>query len=80
MRRGQNTAAILQHLQRNGVLRDEWIPLVYMKLLRARDSLKAGVYEFDKPLSPIDVIDRLVRGDVVLKTITIREGLDRFAI
>jgi peptidoglycan lytic transglycosylase G len=80
LRRGQATAAILQNLQRHGVLRDEWIPLVYLKFLRGGDSLKAGVYEFDKPLSPVEVIDKLVRGDVVLKTITVREGLDRFAV
>ncbi len=80
VRRGERTAVILQHLQRKGLLRDEWIPLVYMKLLRGRDSLKAGVYEFDQPLSPVEVIEKLVRGDVVLKTITVREGLDRFAI
>lgn len=80
VKRGQNTATILQRLQRDGVLRDEWIPLVYMKLLRSRDSIKAGVYEFDKALAPVDVIDKLVRGDVILRTITIREGLDRFAI
>jgi UPF0755 protein len=80
LRRGQPTSAILQNLQRHGVLRDEWIPLVYLKFLRGRDSLKAGVYEFDKPLSPVEVIDKLVRGDVVLKTITVREGLDRFAV
>ena len=80
VRRGQRTDAILQQLQREGILRDEWIPLVYMKLLRGRDSLKAGVYEFDKALSAVDVIDKLVSGDVVLKTITIREGIDRFAI
>jgi UPF0755 protein len=80
VRRGLRTAAILQHLQREGVLRDQWVPLVYMKLLRSRDSIKAGVYEFRKPLAPIDVIDKLVRGDVVLRSITIREGLDRYAI
>ena len=80
VRRGQRTATILQRLQHAGVLRDEWVPLVYMKLLRGRDSLKAGVYEFDKPLAPVDVIDKLVRGDVVLRSITVREGLDRFAI
>lgn len=80
VRKGQRTAVILQQLQREGVLRDEWIPLVYMKILRSRDSLKAGVYEFDRALAPVDVIDKLVRGDVILKTITIREGLDRFAI
>ena len=80
VRRGQNTSTILKNLQKAGVLRDEWIPLIYMKLLRRNDSLKAGVYEFDKALAPVDVIDKLVRGDVVLKSITIREGLDRFAI
>ena len=80
VRRGQRTAVILQNLQRAGVLRDEWIPLLYMKFLRGRDSLKAGVYEFNKPLSPVEVIQKIVSGDVVLKTITIREGLDRFAV
>lgn len=80
VRRGLRTATILQQLQKEGVLRDEWIPLVYMKALRGRDSLKAGVYEFDEPLSPVDVIEKLVRGEVVLASITIREGLDRFAV
>lgn len=80
VRRGLRSATILQQLQKEGVLRDEWIPLVYMKALRGRDSLKAGVYEFDKPLSPVDVIEKLVGGDVVLASITVREGLDRFAI
>jgi UPF0755 protein len=78
--RGSRLTTILRQLQREGVLRDEWIPLIYMKVLRSRDSLKAGVYEFDKPMAPIDVVDKLVRGEVVLRTVTIREGLDRFAI
>jgi UPF0755 protein len=80
IRRGLRTSSILRNLQREGVLRDEWVPLVYMRLLRGRDSLKAGVYEFRGPLAPVDVIDKLVRGDVVLRTVTVREGLDRFAI
>lgn len=80
VRRGLRTQSILQQLQKEGVLRDEWIPLVYMKLLRGRDSLKAGVYEFDRALAPVDVIDKLASGDVVLASITVREGLDRFAI
>ena len=80
IRRGLRTSAILQQLQKEGVLRDEWIPLVYMKLVRGGDSLKAGVYQFDKPLSAVEVIDKLARGEVILASITIREGLDRFAI
>jgi UPF0755 protein len=80
VRRGQRTAAILRHLQSEGILRDEYVPLIYMKLARSGDSLKAGLYEFDRPMSPVAVVDKLVRGDVILKTVTIREGLDRFAI
>lgn len=80
VRRGQNTQTIIRQLQRAGIVRDEWIPLVYMKLLRRNDSLKAGVYEFDRGLTPVDVLDKLVRGDVILKSITVREGLDRFAV
>jgi len=80
VRKGQNTAAIVRQLQAAGVVRDEYVPLIYMKLVRNRDSLKAGVYEFSKPLSPVEVIDKLMRGDVVLRSVTVREGLDRFAI
>lgn len=51
-----------------------------MKVFRGRDSLKAGVYQFDKALAPVDVVDKLVSGEVILKTVTVREGLDRFAV
>ena len=80
VKHGERTAAILHHLQMHGVIRDPYMPLIYMKLLRRSDSLKAGVYEFSKPMSAAEVIDKLVRGDVALKSVTIREGLDRFAV
>ena len=80
MRKGARTSGVLRQLQSAGVLRDEYVPLVYMKLLRSRDSVKAGVYEFDRAMSPVDVLEKLISGDVILKTVTIREGLDRFAI
>jgi UPF0755 protein len=80
VKKGQRTSVILRHLQEAGVLRDAYIPLVYMKIARYGDSIKAGVYEFSKPMSAADVIDKLIRGDVVAKTVTVREGLDRFAV
>ncbi|HET7711032.1 MAG TPA: endolytic transglycosylase MltG, partial [Thermoanaerobaculia bacterium] len=67
-------------MQAAGVVRDEYVPLIYMKLLRHNDSLKAGVYEFDRALSAAEVIEKLVRGDVILRSVTVREGLDRFAV
>ena len=80
VKHGERTATILHHLQMHGVIRDPYVPLIYMKLLRRSDSIKAGVYEFTKPMSAAEVIDKLVRGDVALKSVTIREGLDRFAV
>jgi UPF0755 protein len=80
VRHGQRTSTILRRLQTAGVIRDEYIPLIYMKVVRHGESLKAGIYEFDKPLSPADVMEKLIKGEVVARSVTIREGLDRFAV
>jgi len=42
--------------------------------------LKAGEYLFDRPLSPVDVYRKLIRGDVYLHPVVIPEGSDRFDI
>ena len=78
--RGWNSGRILEQLRRKGVLRDDFVPLVYLKLLRRGTSLKAGVYEFSEAMSPIAVIEKLARGDVIFRSVVIREGLDRFAV
>lgn len=80
VRKGLNSGQILEHLRSEGVLRDDFVPLIYLKTVRRGDSLKAGVYEFSEASSPVSVLEKLIEGDVVLRTVTIREGLDRFAI
>jgi UPF0755 protein len=80
IKKGWTSSAIMRHLRREGVLRDDVFPLLFVKGAHRGDSMKAGVYQFDRPLSPVEVIDKLVRGDVILRTVTVREGLDRFAI
>lgn len=80
VKKGMRTAPILRLLQNQGVVRDEYVPMIYMKLLRRGESVKAGIYEFDRAMSPVQVLDKLISGDVSLRSITIREGLDRFAI
>ena len=37
--------------------------------------LQAGEYRFDQPLTAIEVVDKLVRGQVHLRPITFPEGL-----
>lgn len=80
VKRGANSAEIMRQLRREGVLRDDFVPLIYLKALRRGDSLKAGIYQFTGAGSPLAVIDKLIRGDVLLRSVTAREGLDRFAI
>lgn len=80
VRHGQRTSTILRHLQSEGIIRDEYVPLIFMKTARYGESIKAGIYEFSKPESAADVMEKLIRGDVVLKSVTVREGLDRFAV
>src|SRR5258708_19876854 len=38
-------------------------------------SLKAGEYRFDRPLTPLDVVDKLARGEVYVINVTFPEGL-----
>jgi len=80
VKHGQHTSVVLRHLESEGILRDAYIPLVFIKVARHRESIKAGIYEFDKPVSAADVVDKLIRGDVILKSVTVREGLDRFTV
>jgi len=80
VKKGIRSATIIRHLQREGIVRDAYIPLIYLKLVRRGESLKAGIYEFNKPMTAVDVLEKLIRGDVILKSVTIREGLDRFAV
>ena len=80
VRHGLRTSAILKHFETEGVIRDEYLPLVYMKIVRHNDKIKAGIYEFSKPMSAEEVLDKLIRGEVVARSVTVREGLDRFAV
>jgi UPF0755 protein len=72
---GADARAIGRHLAERGVVRDL---LTFRAALwitgRARE-LKAGEYRFDRPLSAVDVIDRLARGDVHKRLLTFPEGL-----
>jgi UPF0755 protein len=80
VRHGLRTSTILKHLEAEGIVRDEYLPLIYMKVVRHNDKIKAGIYEFSKPMTAEEVLDKLIRGDVVAKSVTVREGLDRFAV
>ena len=78
VRKGQRTALIFRHLRDAGIVRDEYVPLIYIKVIRYGESIKAGIYEFSRPISAADVVEKLIRGDVALQGVTITRGsIDR---
>lgn len=75
---GTGSAAMARRLQDAGVLRSRYAFL----LLRAvrGGSLKAGEYRFADPASARAVYDRIGRGDVYTRAVTIPEGFNLYDI
>jgi UPF0755 protein len=72
---GSSTKAIGDHLVAGGVVRD---PLTFrFSLLMSGQAraLKAGEYRFDHPMTPLEVIGKIARGDVYVIAVTFPEGL-----
>ncbi len=77
---GTPARALADTLVERGVLAQRLPFLLRYLLGRPRHRLKAGEYLFDRPLRPIDVYQKLIRGDVYLHPVLIPEGSDRFDI
>jgi UPF0755 protein len=72
---GSGPGAIGTRLVAAGIVRDRWTWRIALSRSGQATRLKAGEYYFDRPLTPAEVIDTLVRGDVYVRTITFPEGL-----
>ncbi|MBP1636083.1 MAG: putative aminodeoxychorismate lyase [Acidobacteria bacterium] len=72
---GEGTAAIGRKLAAAGVVPDQWIFRAALWRTGTARRLKAGEYRFDHPAGPREVVERLARGDVFVRTITFPEGL-----
>lgn len=77
---GTSTQAIIDKLQEEGIVRHPAALKLYMAVMRRNDQLKAGDYKFDSPISPLQAVDQIRRGDVAYERVTIPEGLNRFEI
>jgi len=73
---GSGTRTIGQRLIEAGVVRnEETFRAALWRSGRSR-SLQAGEFLFDRPMTPIEVIEKLARGDVHNRRITFPEGLN----
>lgn len=72
---GADSRRIAQILAEHGVLRATLPFRLYLRWAGMEKRLKAGEYRFDAPATPVHVADRISRGDVFYRSVTIPEGL-----
>jgi peptidoglycan lytic transglycosylase G len=72
---GSGAAAVGDRLAAAGVVRDRWTFRVALAVTGRARELKAGEYRFDRPLSALDVVDKIARGEVHTRLLTFPEGL-----
>jgi UPF0755 protein len=72
---GAGSRSIGDRLVAAGVVRDALSFRLGLYLSGEGRRLQAGEYRFDRAMTPMEVIDKLSRGDVYLVTITFPEGL-----
>ena len=75
IRPGTGTRAIGDRLVEAGVVRDAVTFRAALWLSGRAARLQAGEYRFTEPATPLDVIDKIARGDVFVVSVTVPEGL-----
>jgi UPF0755 protein len=77
---GMGTREIVARLAAAGVVQDQTALLLWLTATGQGRALKAGDYEFASPVSPLEAIDKIRRGEVATRRVTVPEGLNRYAI
>ena len=77
--RGMSSRAIANDLASHDVVRSPWVFLA-VRALHPRAKLQAGEYRFGPAQSPLEVFDRIRRGDTFYEDFTVPEGSNRFDI
>ncbi|TVQ83623.1 MAG: endolytic transglycosylase MltG [Micavibrio sp.] len=77
---GSSVAAIGRHLQKENIIRYDWLFIAGARIKSADKSLRAGEYDIPAQASVFSVIDTLVSGKMHQYTLTIPEGLNSYQI
>jgi UPF0755 protein len=71
---GSGFKSVAHQLAADGVLPEGETFWILGRLLGKARSIRAGTYRLDKPLTPLEIIDKLARGDVVIVEMLFVEG------
>lgn len=77
--RGSTAETIANRLEASGIVADRDVFLRGVRRAELGGRLQAGLYRFEGLLTPTEVIERIVSGEVATLPVTLPEGLDREA-
>lgn len=77
---GAGTSAIVSRLADAGIVQHPLALKAYLRITGQGGSLKAGDYKFPSPISALEAVEKIRRGEVYLERVTIPEGYSRFDI
>ena len=72
---GTDAGTILRRLEAQGVIEDARLARLWLVYGLGDPSLKAGEYRFSGALTTPEVLDQLIRGQVITRQVTLIEGL-----
>lgn len=78
--KGSSPAAIVDKLTAEGVIASPFATKTYIRTLGDATKLQAGEYQFYSPISPLQVLKELEKGETQTIKLTIPEGFTRFDI
>jgi len=74
------TQGIVARLTEAGIVHHPLALKIYLRVTGRGANLKAGDYKFASPISPLQAIEKVRRGEVYVERVTIPEGYNRFDI
>ncbi len=77
---GMNFYEVSQLMEENGIVRDRRSFYFLARLAEAIPKVKAGEYEVNTRMTPWEVLQKLIRGEVIKYPLTIPEGFNIFQI
>jgi UPF0755 protein len=73
--KGMHAGQVLEAVAREGLVRNRVSLKLAYALFGHPRGLRAGTYKFDRPFTPLQIVEMLNRGDVIYIKVTIPEGL-----
>ena len=77
---GTSLGSISRTLEARGVVRRAWMLRAIFKWKKTEGKSKAGDYVFDRPLTPLEVYEKLMKGETLFTVVTVPEGSSVFDI